>query len=136
MCGENGIVRLDDGGTVLGSGIDTELELGFLAVVNRQTLHQQGTEAGTSTTTERVENKETLEAGTVVGDAADLVQDTVDHFLADGVVTTGVVVRSVLLASDHLFGVEKASVGASADLVDHIGLQITVDSTGDIFSLA
>lgn len=136
VSGENGVVWLNDGGGILRSRVDTELELGLLAVINRKTLHQESTETGTSTTTEGVENEETLETRAVVGNTADLVQDTVDHLLAHGVVTTGVVVGSILLASHHLFGVEKAAVGTGADFVDHIGLQVTVDGTGNVFSLA
>lgn len=136
MSSEDRVVGLNDGSGVLRSRVNTELELGLLAIINGKTLHQEGTEAGTSTTTEGVENEETLETRAVIGNAADLVQDTVDHLLANGVVTTGVVVGSILLASDHLFGVEKAAVGTGADFVDHIGLQVTVDGTGNVFSLA
>jgi hypothetical protein len=32
--------------------------------------------------------------------------------------------------------VEKAAVGTGTDFVDHIGLQVTVDGTGNVFSLA
>jgi hypothetical protein len=45
------------------------------------------------------------------------VQDEVYHFLADGVVTTGVVVGGVLLTSDELLGVEELAVCSSSDLV-------------------
>ena len=38
---ENRVVRLNDGGGNLRSGVDGILEFGLLAVVNRQTLHQQ-----------------------------------------------------------------------------------------------
>jgi hypothetical protein len=37
---------------VLDRGVDTELQLGLLAVVDGQTLHQESTETGTGTTTE------------------------------------------------------------------------------------
>jgi hypothetical protein len=83
-----------------------------------------------------VEDQETLETSTVVGDPADLVENLVDHLLSNGVVTTSIVVRGVLLAGDHVLGVEKATVGAGADFIDHIGLEITVDGTGNIFALA
>lgn len=60
----------------------------------------------------------------------------VDQLLADGVVTTGIVVASVLLASDHLVGVEQASVVASSNFVDDIGLEIAVDGSRNIFTAA
>lgn len=56
--GEDRVVGLDDGGRDLRGRVDRELELGLLAIVHRQTLEQEGTETGTSTTTERVEDKE------------------------------------------------------------------------------
>ena len=83
-----------------------------------------------------MEDEETLEAGAVVCNAADLVEDLIDELLADSVVATSVVVGGVLLASDHVFWVEKTSVGASADFIDDVGLEITVDGSGDIFALA
>jgi hypothetical protein len=51
-------------------------------------------------------------------------------------VATGVVVRGILLPGDHVFGVEEGAVGASADLIDDVGLEIAVDGAGDIFALA
>jgi hypothetical protein len=82
-----------------------------------------------------VEDQESLETGAAVGNAAHLVQDRVNELLADGVVATSVVVGSILLASDHLLGVEQASVGTGADLVDDIGLEIAVDGSGDVLAL-
>lgn len=134
--GQDGVVGLNNRGGVLGRGINAELQLGLLAVVDRQTLHEESAEARTSATTERVENEETLETGAVVGDAANLVQDLIDHLLANGVVTTSIVVRRILLASNHLLGVEEVTVGTGADLVDDVGLKIAVDGAGDIFALA
>jgi len=136
VCGENGVVGLNDRGGDLRCRVDTELELALLAVVDRQTLHQQGTESGTSTSTEGVEDEETLQTRAVVGNAADLVEDLVDELLADGVVTTGVVVRRILLSGDHVLRVEEGSVRTSADLVDNVGLQIGVDGTRDVLALA
>lgn len=134
--GEDGVVRLDNRGGGLGSGIDAELELALLAIVNRQALHEQSTETRTGTTTEGVEDEEALETNTVVGDAANLVEDALDELLADSVVATGIVVGSVLLASDHHLGVEEVAVGAGADLVDDIGLEVAVDGARNVLALA
>lgn len=90
--GEDRVVGLDNRGGDLRSRIDTELELALLAVVDRQTLHEESTETRTGTTTERVENEEALETRAVVCNSSDLVENLVDQFLADGVVTTSVVV--------------------------------------------
>jgi hypothetical protein len=134
--GEDGVVGLDDGGGDLRRRVDTELELALLAVVDGQTLHQQGTEAGTCAAAEGVEDKETLQTRAVVGDAADLVEDLVDELLSDRVVAAGVVVGRILLSGDHVLGVEQRAVGAGADLVDDVGLEIGVDGTRDVLALA
>lgn len=83
-----------------------------------------------------MENQEALEAGAAVSDAANLVEDAVDQLLANGVVATGVVVRGILLASNHVLGVEQASVWAGPDLIDDVGLEIAVDGSRDILALA
>lgn len=56
VCGQDGVVRLDNRSCDLRSRVHTELKLALLAIVDRQTLHQQGTEARSSTTTEGVED--------------------------------------------------------------------------------
>ena len=101
----------------LRGGVDGELQLGLLAVVHRQTLHQQGGEAGAGAATEGVEDEEALQTGALVSQLTDSVEDEVDDLLADGVVAAGVVVGGILLASDELLGVEQLAVGASADLI-------------------
>ena len=134
--GEDGVVGLDNGGGDLRGGVDAELELALLAVVDGETLHEEGTETGTGTTTEGVEDEEALETRAVVGDVADLVEDLVDELLADSVVATGVVVRGILLASDHLLRVEEGAVSAGADLVDDVGLEIAVDGARHVLAVA
>ena len=49
-----------------------------------------------------MEDEESLEPGALVGKLPDPVQNQVNNLLADGVVTPGVVVGCVLLASDQL----------------------------------
>lgn len=133
---KNRVVGLDNRGGGLGRRVDAELELALLSVVNRQALHQQRAESGTGTSTERVEDQETLKASAAIGDAANLIQDLVDQLLSDRVVATGVVVGCILLARNHLLGVEEASVGAGADLVDDVGLEIAVDGARNVLALA
>jgi hypothetical protein len=83
-----------------------------------------------------VEDEEALEPRAVVRDTPDLVEHLVDELLADGVVATSVVVRGILLAGDHLLGVEEGAVGAGADLVDDIGLEIAVDGARNVLAVA
>lgn len=134
--GKDRVVGLDNRGSGLWRRVDDELQLALLAIIDRKTLHQQSTEARTSTTTEGVENQETLETSTAIGDTADLVQNRVDEFLAHGVMTSCIVVGSILLATDHLLGVEEVAVDTSADLVNDIGFEVNIDGTGNIFALA
>ena len=136
VCGQDRVVWLDNGGGGLRSWVDTELQLDFLSEVNGQTLHEKSTESRTSSTTKGVENEETLETRAVVGNLANFVQNLVNQLLSDGVVTTGVVVGSILLSSDHLLGVENTSVGTSTDFIDDVGLEIAVNGSGNIFSLS
>lgn len=115
--GQNGVVGLNNGGGDLGGWVDCELQLGFLSVVHAQTLHEQGGESGSGATTEAVEDEESLETGTLVSELPDPVQNEVDNFLANGVVTTCVVVGGIFLAGDQLLGVEQLTVSSGADLI-------------------
>jgi len=134
MGGQDGVVGLDNSGGDLGCGVDGEFKLGFLSVIDGETLHQQGGESGSGTSTEGVEDKESLETGALIGQLSDPVEDKVDDFLSDGVVTTGVVVGGILFAGDQLLGVEKLTVGSGTDLIDNSWLQIDEDGSGDVFS--
>mmetsp|Transcript_20367 Transcript_20367/g.51604 ORF Transcript_20367/g.51604 Transcript_20367/m.51604 type:complete len:489 (-) Transcript_20367:102-1568(-) len=132
--GQHRVVGLDHGVGHLGGGVDGEAQLGLLAVVHGQALQQQGAQAGAGATAHGVEHQEALQAGAVVGQLADAVQRQVDNLLADGVVATGKVVGSILLAGDQLLGVEQLAVGAGADLVHHSGLQVQEDGTGNVLA--
>jgi hypothetical protein len=66
-------------------------------------------ESRSGTTTEAVEDEETLETGTLVSQFTDSVQYQVDDLLTNGVVTSGVVVGGILLSGDELFWVEQLS---------------------------
>ena len=87
------IVRLNDGGGHLGSRVDTELELGFLAIVGRKSLEKQSSETGTSSSTEGVEDEEALQTSAVVCQATCLVHNCVDHLFANGVMSTSIWLR-------------------------------------------
>lgn len=66
MSRQDSVVRLDDGGRGSGSRVDSELELGLLAILSGETLEKESTETRTGTTTERVEDQETLKGLAVV----------------------------------------------------------------------
>jgi hypothetical protein len=88
--GEDRVVGLDNRARQLGGGVDAELELGLFAVVRGELLEKESTQTGTSSSTEGMEDKEALEARTVVSKTANLVHDGVNELLADGVVATGI----------------------------------------------
>lgn len=88
---ENRVVWLNNGSRDLWGGINGEFELGFLAIIDRETLQEQGSETRSSSSSERVEDQESLETSAVISELADTVQDKVDNFLSNGVVTTGIV---------------------------------------------
>jgi len=70
---EDSVVGLDDGRGNARSGIHSKLELALLAVIGRETLKEERTETRTCTTTERVEDQETLKGRAVVCRMLDLV---------------------------------------------------------------
>lgn len=92
VSGKDRVVWLDNGCGGLWCWVDTELQLDLLAEVDGETLHEESTESGTSSSTERVEDQETLETRAVIGNMANLVQNLVDQLLSDSIVATGVVV--------------------------------------------
>ena len=115
---QHAVVRLDDRGGDLGRRVERERELRLAAVVDGEALEQERAEAGAGAAADRVEEQEALQAGAVVGELADAVEDEVDNLLADGVVATRVVVRRVFLARDQLLRVVELAVRARAHLID------------------
>ena len=77
-----------------------------------------------------------LETCTLVSQLSDTVKYKIDNFLSDGVVTTGVVVGSVLFATDQLFRVEQLSVRSGTDFINNSWFQINKDTTWDVFTRA
>mmetsp|Transcript_27255 Transcript_27255/g.50246 ORF Transcript_27255/g.50246 Transcript_27255/m.50246 type:complete len:459 (+) Transcript_27255:280-1656(+) len=132
--GKDGVVGLNNGGRDLGRGVDGETELGLLAVVNGEALKEERAETGTGTTTDGVEDKETLETRAVVGKLTDAVKGKVNNLLTDGVVATGEVVGGILLTGDQLLRVEELPVGTLANLVNDGGLKIKEDAAGNVLA--
>ena len=115
--GQDGVVRLYHSSGHLWGRVDRKLKLGLLSIVHRETLHEKGSKARASATTEGVEDQESLETSALIGKLADPVEDEINNLLSDGVVTTSVVVGSIFLASDKLLRVEQLAVGTSANLI-------------------
>merc|ERR1711990_416629 len=76
--GEDGVVGLNDGGGDLGGGVDGETELGFLAVVDGESLEEERAESGSGTATNGVEDEEALETSALIGELSDSVEAEID----------------------------------------------------------
>lgn len=107
--------------TCLWSWVNGELELGFLSVVDGQSLHQEGSESRSGAPSETVEDEESLEPRALVGQLPDPVQHQVDDLLADCVVATRVVVGGVLLAGDQLLRMVQLAITTSSYFVWKLG---------------
>jgi len=132
--GQDGVVWLNNSGGDLWGWVDGETELGFLTVIDGKSLEEERSETGSSTTTDGVENEETLKTGTLVSKLSDSVETEIDDFFTNGVVTSGEVVSSILFTRDKLLWVEELSVGTSSDLIDNGWLEIEEDASWDVLS--
>ena len=134
MSGQDGVVWLNNGGGDLWGWVDGETKLGLLSVVDGKSLEEEGTKTGSGTTTDGVEDEESLETSALIGELSDSVKAEVDNFLSDGVVTTGEVVGGILLSGDELLWVEQLSVGSGSDLIDNGWLEIEEDGSWDVLA--
>ena len=132
--GQDGVVWLNNSGGDLWGWVDGETELGLLTVIDGESLKEERTETGSGTTTDGVENEETLKTGTLVSKLSDSVETEIDDFFTNGVVTSGEVVGSILFTRDKLLWVEELSVGTSSDLIDDGWLEIEEDASWDVLS--
>jgi len=132
--GEHGVVWLNNGGRDLRGWEDGESELGFLTVVHGESLEEERSESGSGTSTDGVEDEETLETSALIGELSDSVEAEIDDLLTDGVVSSGEVVGGVFLSGDELLGVEKLSVGSGSDLIDNGWLEIKEDGSWDVLA--
>jgi len=134
VSGEDGVVWLNNGGGNLWGWVDGETELGFLTVVNGESLEEERSETGSGTTTDSVEDQETLETSALIGELSDSVEAEINDLTTDGVMSSGEVVSGIFLSGDELLGVEKLSVGSGSDLIDNGGLKIEEDGSGDVLA--
>jgi hypothetical protein len=64
-----------------------------------------------------VENKEALKPGALIGHLSETIRSSFNEVLADGVVTPGIVVGSILLPGNELFWVKQLAICSAANLV-------------------
>merc|ERR1712023_531052 len=132
--GQDSVVWLDNGSGHLGGGVHAETNLGLLAVIDGKTLQKEGAKTGAGTSSDGVEHHEALETSALVCELANAVESEVDNLLTHGVMATSVVIGGILLARDELLRVVQLAVGASANLIDHSGLEVEVDATGHVLA--
>jgi hypothetical protein len=132
--GEDGVVWFNNSGGDLWGWVDGESELGFLSVINRESLEEERSETGSGTTSDGVEDEETLETSALISELSDSVEAEINDFLSDGVVTTGEVVGGIPFTRDKLLWVEKLSVGSGSDLIDNSWLEIKEDGSWDVLA--
>merc|ERR1719153_2167665 len=139
QCGvshQSGVIWLHHSSGHLWCRIDAELQLGLLTIIHGKSFHQQRSKTRPSSTTETVEDEESLEPGAVIRQFPDSVQHQVYDLLAHSVMTSSVVVGCVLLPRDHLLRMEELSVGSSSNLIDDSWFQVEEDSSGNVFTSA
>lgn len=134
VSGEDWVVWLNDGSWNLGWWVDGETELGFLSVIDGESLEEEGSKTWSSTTTDWVEDKETLETSALISKLSDSIEAEIDDFFTNGVMASGEVVSSIFFTWDELFGMEELSVGSSSDFIDDSWFQIEEDASGDVFT--
>ena len=134
VSGQDGVVWFNDGSGDLWGWVDGEAELGLLAVIDGESFQEEGTQTGSGTTSDGVEDHESLKTGTVISELSDSVQAQVNDFFTNGVVTSGEVVGGIFLSGDELFWVEELSVSTSSDFIDDGWFQVEEDSSWDVLA--
>jgi len=134
VSGEDGVVWLNNGGGDLWGWVDGETELGFLTVIDGESLEKEGSESGTGSSTDGVEDEETLETSALIGKLSDSVEAEINDFLTNGVMSSGEVVGSIFFTGDELLWVEQLSVGSGSDLIDNGWLEIEEDGSWDVLA--
>ena len=81
-----------------------------------------------------MKNREALKTCALLSQFLNLLQDEITDLLANGVVTSGIVIGSILFACDELLRVEELAVGASANLINEWGFQVYKHCPGHMFA--
>jgi len=132
--GQDGVVWLNNSGGDLWGWVDGESELGLLTVIDGESLEEKGSESGSGSSSNGVEDKETLETSALIGELSDSIEAEIDDLLSDGVMSSGEVVGGILLTGDELLWMEELSVGSGSDLIDDGWLEIEEDASWDVLS--
>jgi hypothetical protein len=103
---KNGVVRFNNSGGDLRGRIDGESDFGFFTIIDGESFQKERSESRSGSSSNRVEDTESLESGTLVGEFSDSIETEIDDFFSDGVVSSGEVIGGIFFSGDQLFGVE------------------------------
>ena len=134
VSGEDGVVWLNNSGGDLWGWVDGESELGFLTVVDRESLEEERSESGSGTSTDGVEDEETLETSALISKLSDSVEAEINDFFTNGVMSSGEVVGGVLFTRDELLWMEELSVSSGSNLIDNGWLEIEEDASWNVLT--
>ena len=134
VSGKDGVVWLNNGSGDLWGWIDGESELGFLTIINGKSLEEKRSETGSSSSTDGVEDEETLETSALIRELSDSIEAEIDDFFTNGVMSSGEVVGGIFFTGDELLWMEELSVGSGSDFIDDGWLEIKEDSSWDVLT--
>jgi len=132
--GQDGVVWLNNGGGDLWGWVDGETELGLLTIIDGKSFEEKGSESGTGSSTDGVEDEETLETSALIRKLSDSVEAEINDFLTNGVMSSGEVVGSIFFTGDKLLWMEQLSVGSGSNFIDNGWLEIEEDSSWDVLT--
>ena len=78
--------------------IDSESEFGFLTVIYGKSLEKERSETRSSTSSDGVEDEETLETCALICELSNSVEAEINDFFTNGIVTSGEVVGGIFLS--------------------------------------
>ena len=130
--GQSGIVWFDDGVGHFWGWEDREGHHDSVRVFFTDLGDQQSSHTGSSTTTQRVSDLETLKAIARFGFFTNDVQNGIDQFGTFGVVTFGPVITGTGLSEDKVIGAEQLTEGSGTDGIHGTRFQIHKDGTRDV----
>jgi len=134
VSGEDGVVWLNNGGGDLWGWVDGETELGFLTVIDGKSLEEERSKSGSGTSSNGVEDEETLESSALIRELSDSVKAEIDDLLTNGVMSSGEVVGSIFFTGDELLWMEELSVCSGSDLIDNGWLEIEEDGSWNVLT--
>ncbi len=136
MSREDCVVRFDHSRGDFGSWINAVLQTNLLRVLRGDSLSEQGGEATSSSTTERIVNQKSFKAIAIFGQLLHLLHHRIDVETTDRVMASSVIICGIFVSCYHEVGVEEVFVGGILELLNDSLLQIHEESTWNDFSVS